>query len=88
MKKNGRIVLLTATPETILERVKDSDERPILNNHMNVEFISDLLNQRKDKYLAVADVVVATDGKSTDQICDEIIAKLIAFDRDKEAKEK
>ena len=39
-------------------------------------------------YLAVADVVVATDGKSTDQICDEIIAKLIAFDRDKEVKEK
>ena len=30
MKKNGRVVLLTASPETILERVKDSHERPLL----------------------------------------------------------
>ena len=28
MKKNGRVVLLTAKPETILDRVKDSHDRP------------------------------------------------------------
>ena len=28
MKKNGRVVLLTAHPQTILDRVKDSDDRP------------------------------------------------------------
>ncbi len=84
MKKNGRIVLLTATPETILERVKDSHDRPILNNNMNVEFISDLMSKRKERYEEVADVIVQTDGKSTDQICDEIIAKLIKFDNESE----
>lgn len=47
MKKNGRVVLLTAKPETIYERVKDSDERPILNDHMNVEFISSLMVNEK-----------------------------------------
>ena len=31
MKKNGRVVLLTASPETIYERVKDSNNRPVLN---------------------------------------------------------
>ncbi len=86
MKKNGRVVLLTAKPETILERVKDSNDRPILNNHMNVEFISNLLEKRREKYHAVADIEVATDGKNEDQICDEIIAKLIAFDNEREAK--
>ena len=86
MKKNGRVVLLTAKPETILERVKDSNDRPILNNHMNVEFIANLLDKRREKYHAVADIEVATDGKSEDQICDEIIAKLIAFDNEREAK--
>ena len=30
MKKNGRVVLLTAHPQTILDRVKDSDDRPLL----------------------------------------------------------
>ena len=33
MKKNGRVVLLTASPETIYERVKDSNDRPILNGN-------------------------------------------------------
>ena len=55
---------------------------------MNVEFIDNLLGQRREKYLSVADVIVETDHKSTDEICDEIIAKLIAFDREKEAKGK
>ena len=36
MKKNGKVVLLTAAPETILNRVKDSDERPLLNGNKNV----------------------------------------------------
>ena len=32
-KKNGRVVLLTAKPETILERVKDNHDRPLLENN-------------------------------------------------------
>ena len=85
MKKNGRVVLLTAKPETIYERVKDSDERPILNGNMNVAYISSLMEKRRERYEAVADVTVATDGKNVTQICEEIIAKLIALDNEKEA---
>ena len=40
LKRTSRIVLLTASPETILSRVKESEERPILNGNMNVEFIT------------------------------------------------
>lgn len=76
MKSNGRIVLLTARPETILERVKDSNVRPILNNNMNIEFISDLMDKRKDRYEKAADIIVSTDGKEVDEIADEIITKL------------
>ena len=76
MKENGMIVLLTATPETIYERVKNSTDRPILNGNMNVEYISSLMDKRKDRYLAVADYAVATDGKSVKEICAEIIAKM------------
>src|SRR5699024_11281036 len=36
MKKNGRVVFLTASPETILERVKDDEDRPLLQGHKNV----------------------------------------------------
>ncbi len=76
LKKSSRIVLLTATPETTLERVKDSDERPILNGHMNVEYIAELMEKRREKYEAAADIVIATDKKTVIEICEELIQKL------------
>lgn len=77
MKKNGRVVLLTASPETIYERVKDSNDRPILDGNKNVEFIADLMEKRREKYEAAADVVVQTDDKTILQICEELISKLM-----------
>lgn len=76
MKKNGKVVLLTADPETILNRVKDSDERPLLNGNKNVEFIANMMEQRRKKYEVAADVIIHTDHKSVLQICEEMIAKL------------
>lgn len=81
MKKSGRVVLLTATPETIYERVKNSTDRPILNNNMNVEFISGLMEKRRASYEAAADIIIATDGKTAGQICEEIIDRLNKFDK-------
>ena len=56
MKKNGKVVLLKAKPETILNRVKDSDERPLLNGNKNVEFIEKMMEGRREKYEAAADI--------------------------------
>ncbi len=50
MKKNGRVVLLTASPETIFDRVKDSHDRPVIENNKNVPFIADLMEKRRAKY--------------------------------------
>jgi len=77
MKSCGTIVLLTAEPETIFERVRHSDERPILNGNMNVEYIAELIEKRRPKYEAAADVVVATDGKTVCEICDEILRQVM-----------
>ena len=76
MKKNGRVVLLTASPHTIYERVKGQYRRPILNGNNNVEFIAELMEKRREKYEKAADIVIYTDGKSVLQICEELIAKL------------
>ena len=76
MKQSGRIVFLTATPKTVYERVKNSNDRPILNNHMNVEYIAELMEKRRALYEAAADVTIATDDKTRDEICDEILAYL------------
>ena len=76
MKKNGRVVLLTATPETIFERVKDSNDRPVLNGRKNVKGISELMEQRREKYEAAADIVINTDDKTVLQICEELVQHL------------
>lgn len=76
MKKNGKIVFLSATPDTIYERVKNSTERPILNGHMNVEYIAGLMEKRRALYENAADIRIETDGKTKDEICKEIISKL------------
>ena len=76
MKENGKIVLLTASPETIYGRVKDSRERPLLNNNMNMEFIAGLLEKRRPKYLKAADIIIDTDGRDVADICEELIEKV------------
>ena len=76
MKKNGKIVLLTASPETIFERVRYSNERPLLNGNMNVEYIKDLMEKRKDRYESIADIVVDTNNKPIHVIAEEVVSKL------------
>ncbi|MBU9725301.1 shikimate kinase [Lachnospiraceae bacterium ASD4241] len=76
MKETGKIVLLTARPETIYERVKDSRDRPLLNHNMNVEFIAGLLEKRRPKYLKAADIIIDTDGRDVSDICEELIEKV------------
>ena len=76
MKKNGKVVLLTASPETIYERVKDNNDRPVLQGRKNVAGISELMEQRREKYEAAADIVVNTDDKDVLTICEELVQKL------------
>ena len=76
MKRNGKVVFLTASPETILERVRDDDDRPLLNGHKNVEYISRMMETRRPKYEAAADFIISTDGKSSYDICREIVLEL------------
>ncbi len=73
MKKSGKIIFLTATPETIFERVRYSKDRPILNGNMNVEYIAGLMEKRRALYEAAADITITTDNKSKEELCDEII---------------
>lgn len=73
MKKSGKIIFLSATPETIYERVKNSTNRPLLNGNMNVEYIRGLMERRREVYENAADVVIYTDGKWKSQIVEEIL---------------
>ncbi|MCD8300864.1 MAG: shikimate kinase [Clostridiales bacterium] len=73
MKNCGTIILLTGEPETIYERVHRSQSRPILNGHMNVEYIAELMEKRRPAYEAAADLAVPSDGKTPGEVAREII---------------
>ena len=76
MKQCGKVVLLNAKPETILERVKDDENRPLLQGKKDVSFISDMMEQRRPKYEKAADFVIETDGKDAEEICKEIFDRI------------
>lgn len=76
MRKSGKVVYLSAQPETIYERVKDFHTRPLLEGNMNVPYITELMNKRLPKYLEAADITVAVDGKDAADICREILEKM------------
>ena len=77
MKQSGNIVLLTAKPETILVRVLEDNNRPILQGKKTVKDISELMEKRREKYEMAADIVLETDDKSIQEICEEVINKLV-----------
>ena len=76
MKQQGIIILLTASAKNIYKRVKDSTTRPLLNNNMTIEHIDKLMESRKEKYLKAADIIINTDNKTIEEICNEIIEKI------------
>ena len=76
MKKQGRILLLSASPETIYEHVKDSTNRPLLNGNMNVEYIRSLMEEREPRYQAAADITIIIDGMTPRQAAEKIMTVL------------
>ena len=84
LRKSGYTVWLTATPEAIFERVKDSTERPLLNGNMRIDFIRDLMESRREKYEIAADIKIDTTDKDIIEICEELLHKLSALQNGEE----
>ena len=43
-------------------------------------YIAELMEKRREKYEAAADIVIETDGKDKLQICEELVQRLRAVD--------
>lgn len=76
MKRSGTVVLLTARPQVILDRVKDDHSRPLLEGHKDIPYITSLMEQRRPKYEAAADLVVDTSDISVEEVCREILRQV------------
>jgi len=77
LKKNGTLFWLTASVESIVQRIGRDNQRPSLTGTKSfVEEVEEVLRERTPKYQAAADHVIETDGRSIVQIVDEILARL------------
>lgn len=71
-ESSGLVICLTATPETILDRVKDDKHRPLLEEGDKLEKIKSILDKRIDLYNAISRQL-PTDGLSVDDVVDNVI---------------
>jgi len=77
LKRNGRLIWLTASVETIAARIGGDTQRPSLTGtKSHVEEIRDVLTERTPKYQAAADLTIATDGSSVDELATTILKQL------------
>ncbi len=77
LKRTGKLFWLTAPVESIAKRIGADTQRPSLTGTKSfIDEIQDVLRERTPKYQAAADYIIETDGKSTAQVADEILARL------------
>lgn len=75
LKRNGKLFFMRATFETLLNRVRADETRPLLKDMgTRAERLGELLKARTPIYESVADYIIDTDEKTEDEVADEIIA--------------
>lgn len=72
LRQNGIIICLTATADTIYQRVKGKKNRPLLQTENPLETINNLLSERKPFY-ETADGIVETSDKEVEDVANEVV---------------
>lgn len=72
-RDNGRIVLLNVSPETVAERLKNDNSRPLLAKPDKLQAIRELFDARLPLYESAADIIVDAD-QSPMQVCMQIMS--------------
>lgn len=78
LKKEKIVIFLDANTQTILNNLyKEIDKRPLLSNSKNVEYtISNLLNQRYEKYNSICDIKIDINEKNIEEVVSQILVNI------------
>ena len=76
MKVAGPIVYLRATVREQVRRTGQNDKRPLLTGRNRHKVLRELMQIRDPLYNRVADLVVATEGKSARKLAEEVVSVL------------
>ena len=75
LKKNGRVIYLSVSPESIYNNIKHRPYRPLLNVVDPLLKITELLAERKP-YYEKADVTIDADHRTINQIAEDVLRVL------------
>jgi shikimate kinase len=76
LKAGGVLFWLTAEVRTITERIGEDTQRPSLTGAKSfTDEVEEVLRERRPKYEAAADHIIPTDGRTLNEVADEILAK-------------
>ena len=77
LQASSSMVLLTADPEIILQRVEaEGETRPLLMVDDKVGKIRSLLAERNPKYVEAADLIVDTSNLTPEEVAEQILKNL------------
>jgi len=76
IKKNSTVIFLHVSPAVAFERLKNSDNRPLLKEPNRFEVITELIKKRDFLYRSTADYTVDTDFKTPGEAADEILQRI------------
>ena len=76
LQKLGKVVYLRTKPETVYERVKYDDSRPLLKTADPLSTIRKMQSDRGSIYELAADCIIDTDDLTPSEIADRIIKEL------------
>jgi shikimate kinase/3-dehydroquinate synthase len=82
MAQAGLVVCLEARPSTIVERLHGAtpvSERPLLWGGEPLERVTEL-KARRQKFYALADIIIETDGRTPQQVADAVVEAVRAPD--------
>lgn len=73
MRRSGSVLYLAVSPEEAMARIGNPDSRPLLAGG-GIDAARTILAERHATYIASADAVVDTDGRSEEQVTGEVLA--------------
>lgn len=82
LMSKGTVIHLDASLSTLYDRLKDSNNRPMLNHSNRKKRIDELYSLRRPVYMK-AHHTINTDGKKIEDIVDEIVEIIIGREEDK-----
>ena len=76
INENGIAILLLATIGELVQRLSSSNNRPLLADDNMEEALTKLWLERQLDYLALANFTIKTDGKTPEQLTEEILVQI------------